>query len=109
MSVEGEIPNTGDQLLVYVHTNDRLQIEGYVRLSAASDRSRLSDLMNDSRGFIPIVDAKLYKSDGKLLMKSSFLCINKQNITLVAEAPSATSTNKETEELLNANNHKSWR
>lgn len=94
MPVEREIPYTGDKLRICVHTNNQLQIQGYVRLSSDSDRSRLSDLMNDERDFIPIVDAKLYKSDGKLLMKSNFLCINKQNITLVAEEPSSPSGNE---------------
>lgn len=54
-----------------------------------SARSKISDLLNNSRNFIDLTDVEVYGNDEQLLAKMPFLCINKPAIALVLEDESS--------------------
>lgn len=55
----------------YKAEGEIVTIEGY--------RGRLSDMLNDNKGFINLVNAVVYdNASGKLDFKHEFLCVNKR-------------------------------
>ncbi|MBE9125062.1 hypothetical protein IQ257_22920 [Coleofasciculus sp. LEGE 07092] len=67
-------------------TTNNLQISGDLTISFTSQgyRSRLSDLLNNSRSFISLSDVEVHQ-EGQESTEMSFLCINKPAIAFLFE------------------------
>ncbi len=76
---------------VKVLTTNNLQVLGHITLTMPPycERSKISDLLNNSRNFIDLTDVEVYGDDEQLLAKMPFLCINKPAIALVLEDESS--------------------
>lgn len=72
---------------VQILTLNNVQIFGDIAVSALpnSDRSRLSDMLNNSRNFIVLTDVDIHQP-GHPLTQMSSLCINKPAIAFLCEA-----------------------
>jgi hypothetical protein len=72
---------------VKVLTTNNLQVSGVLTIPMPQDsyRSKLSDLLNNSRSFIAMTEVEIYGKDEQLLAKMPFLCINKPAIAFVFE------------------------
>lgn len=81
---------------VQILTLNNVQIFGDVAVSALpnSYRSRLSDMLNNSRNFIVLTDVEVHQQ-GQPLTQMSSLCINKPAIAFLCEAE-MTSTSSQT-------------
>src|SRR4028118_2014532 len=79
------------QRRVKVLTTNNLEISGELTITMSPDsyRSKISDLLNNSRNFIDLTDVEVYGNDEQLLAKMPFLCINKPAIALVLEDESS--------------------
>jgi hypothetical protein len=73
-------------LRVKILTTNNLQILGELRTSISlnSSRCKISDLLNNSRTFIELNDVEVY-SQGQLITRMPFLCINKPAIAFLFE------------------------
>lgn len=74
------------QVRVKVLTQNQLEILGKIRTSLLTGdySANVSDLLNNSRSFIELIDVEVY-SQGQLLTQMESLCINKPAITLLCE------------------------
>jgi hypothetical protein len=74
------------EVKVKIITVNNLIVLGSLKVAvlANSYRSRLSDVFNQSNNFIALTDVEVYQNT-KLLTKTSFLCVNKNNIVLLTE------------------------
>ncbi len=74
------------QVKVKVLTKNNLQISGELRTSLPVDayHDLISDLFKNSRTFIDLFNVTVY-SNGQLLTKIPFLCINKPAIAFLSE------------------------
>lgn len=74
------------QVKVKVLTINNLQISGKLRVSPfwGNYCQKVSDLLNNSRSFIELVDVTVY-DDNQLLVKMPSLCINKPAIAFLGE------------------------
>ncbi|MEQ9356326.1 DUF6812 domain-containing protein [Coleofasciculus chthonoplastes] len=72
---------------VQILTLNNVQIFGDMAVSALpnSYRSRLSDMLNNSRKFIVLTDVEIHQQEQPLTQMSS-LCINKPAIAFLCEA-----------------------
>lgn len=72
---------------VQILTLNNVQIFGDMAVSALpnSYRSRLSDMLNNSRNFIVLTDVEIHQP-GQQLTQMSSLCINKPAIAFLCEA-----------------------
>jgi hypothetical protein len=72
---------------VKVLTTNNLQVSGVLTISMPLDsyRSKLSDLLNNSRNFLALTDVEVHGKDEQLLAKMPFLCINKLAMAFVFE------------------------
>jgi len=72
---------------VKILTLNNVQIFGDMAVSALpnSYRSRLSDMLNNSRNFIVLTDVEIHQP-GQSLTQMSSLCINKPAIAFLCEA-----------------------
>ncbi len=75
------------QIRVKVLTTNNLQVSGELTLTMPPDsyRSKISDLLNNSRNFIALTDVEVHGNNKEVLAKMPFLCINKPAIALVFE------------------------
>jgi hypothetical protein len=75
------------QFRVKVLTTNNLHVSGELTIPTPPDsyRSKISDLLNNSRSFIELTDVEVYGKDQRLLAKLPFLCINKPAIALLFE------------------------
>jgi hypothetical protein len=71
---------------VKVLTKNDLHISGKLRTSLppGSYRCKISDLLNNSRSFIELIDVAVYR-DEQLVAKMPSLCINKPAIASLCE------------------------
>ena len=70
---------------IKIHTADGWRIQGETTIRAGGYRGRLSDFLNDPQAFIAVENAAIHSADGEIFAQGVFLCINKQNISLVIE------------------------
>jgi hypothetical protein len=75
------------QRRVKVLTTNNLEISGELTITMSPDsyRSKISDLLNNSRNFIDLTDVEVRGNDQQLIAKMPFLCINKPAIALLFE------------------------
>ena len=67
---------------IRIHTS-LYKIEGEVTVHEGY-RGRLSDILNDPKPFLAIINAEVYSIEkGTLLYKSNFICVNKQIMSMV--------------------------
>lgn len=69
---------------IKIYTSEQTEIQGQLIMQDENYDKRVSDSLNDSRSFIPLVNAEIYVS-GKLVAEHKFVCINKQIIAYVIE------------------------
>jgi len=74
------------EVKVKIITLNNLILLGILKLPflAHSYRSRLSDILNQGHDFIPLTDVQVFENQ-ELLIETSFLCVNKDNIVLLTE------------------------
>lgn len=68
------IPKTEIPVIIQTDTN---LIRGFIYVRKGE---RLSDELNSSRYFIPVVDAMIYDADGEIRNTSDFLAIHRDHI-----------------------------
>ena len=75
------------QRRVKVLTTNNLEISGELTIPMLPDsaRSKISELLNNSRNFIELTDVEVRGNDQQLIAKMPFLCINKPAIALLFE------------------------
>jgi hypothetical protein len=73
-----------EKIDVKIYTTKNFEIRGQISVMKAY-RGRLSDMLNDDRGFIALTNVTLYDAQGVVRQKCPFLCINKQAIEYVVE------------------------
>ena len=76
--------NDATKKAIKIYARERTEIQGELIIEDKSFDERVSDLLNDSRSFLPMLNAEIYVS-GKLVAKHDFLCINKQFIAYVTD------------------------
>ncbi len=69
---------------IKIYTSEQTEIQGELIMQDENYDQRVSDLLNDSRAFIPLLNAEIYVS-GKLVAKHGFVCVNKQIIAYTIE------------------------
>lgn len=69
---------------IKIYATDQTKIQGELIIENTNYDERMSDSLNDSRSFLPILNAEIYVS-GKLAAQHAFICINKQIIAYVIE------------------------
>ncbi|MUL38496.1 hypothetical protein [Gloeocapsopsis dulcis] len=89
MSVVNEIlsryaANDATKKFIKIYATDQTEIQGELIVEDKNFDGRVSDYLNDSRSFLPVLNAEIYVT-GKLVAKHEFLCINKQFIAYVIE------------------------
>lgn len=76
--------NDASKKNIKIYTTDQTEIQAELIIEDKSYDERVSDCLNDSRSFIPLLNAEMYVS-GKLVAEHDFICINKQIIAYVTE------------------------
>lgn len=69
---------------IKIYTTEQNKIQGQLIIEDKNFDARVSDYLNDSRSFIPLLNAEIYVS-GKLVAEHKFICINKQVIAYAIE------------------------
>ena len=69
---------------IKIYATDRTEIQGELIIEGKNFDERVSDYLNDSRSFLPMLNVEIYVT-GKLVAKHEFFCINKQFIAYVIE------------------------
>lgn len=69
---------------IKIYATDQTEIQGELILEDKNYDERVSDCLNDSRSFLPMLNVEIYVT-GKLVAKHDFFCINKQFIAYVVE------------------------
>jgi len=71
-----------DKTEVIIYTHD-YRIRGKISLVPGA---RLTDYMVEAKSFLAVIDAEIHDKQGALLMKTSFLDINRDSIVLIVPA-----------------------
>ncbi len=69
---------------IKIYAIDQTKIQGQLIIEDKNYDARVSDCLNDSRSFLPMLNAEIYVSE-KLVGKHNFICINKQIIAYLIE------------------------
>jgi len=76
--------NDATRKKIKIYATNQTEIQGELIIEGKSFDERVSDWLNDSRSFLPMLNVEIYVN-GKLVAKHDFLCINKQFIGYVIE------------------------
>jgi len=76
--------NDATKKTIKIYATDQSEIQGELIIEGKSFDERVSDCLNDSRSFLPMLNVEIYAT-GKLVAKHDFFCINKQFIAYVIE------------------------
>jgi len=76
--------NDATKKTIKIYATDQSEIQGELIIEGKSFDERVSDCLNDSRSFLPMLNVEIYAT-GKLVAKHDFLCINKQFIAYVTD------------------------
>lgn len=77
-------PENMVQIRVQVLMSNNIKLYGDLSI-AEGYRSRVSDLLNDDRRFLPLTKVEWYVGKEKKKKTTNFLCLNKEAIILLAE------------------------
>ena len=78
------VPNDATKKEIKIYATDQTEIQGQLIIEGKNFDERVSDYLNDSRSFLPMLNVEIYVT-GKLVAKHDFFCINKQFIAYVIE------------------------
>jgi len=76
--------NDATKKTIKIYATDQTEIQGELIIEGKNFDERVSDCLNDSRSFLPMLNVEIYVT-GKLVAKHEFFCINKQFIAYVIE------------------------
>jgi len=68
--------NDASRKKIKIYATEQTEIQGELLIEDKNYDERVSDCLNDSRSFIPVLDTGIYSSS-KLVAEHDFICINK--------------------------------
>lgn len=90
VAFSGRKPDNIVQSRVRVRLDGDFELIGYLSYPGNSFFSRVTDLLNDSRQFIPLVDVEVYRGGRRLYQGAvPFIALRKTAVLFLLEVPSS--------------------